>query len=127
LSVSLKLWTEYGKELACDTVADQLGEGRSTVVVNWTDEAVRNIGQKLHLHNAFIYQSMPMLFNLLKRFTEVQDVLSDDLWKTAQRGESLTVIFRVAGNDLATKFFQRLMAQFMGATYFIALYVLYNL
>lgn len=54
------------EELAYDTVTNQLGEGRSMVGVNWPDKAVRKIGQKLHLHNAFIYQSMPMLFNLLK-------------------------------------------------------------
>lgn len=54
-----------------------------------------------------------MLFILLKKFTEVQDLLNNDLWTMAQGGESLTII-RVAETIQQLNSFKWLMAQIIG-------------
>lgn len=62
-----------------------------------------------------------------KMLTEIQKVLSDDLWTMTQRDKFLTALIRIAGNDLATKFFQRAMAKLIGATHLIPSYVVHHL
>lgn len=49
------------------------------------------------------------------------------LTEMTQRGKFLTGLVRVAGNDLATKFFQRVIAEVTGTIHLILSYMVYYL